>query len=116
MRRKAIRPRLGQLTLRGLDAELATALRRVAKERGTSLNRAALFLLRRGAGLGEEKDRPDRIADQLDRHFGTWTADEERDFLKRVEMFETIDPSFATSGTCASSCPSSASRVSSSSR
>ena len=42
---------LAQLTLRGLDARLWQRLREVARERDLSLNRAALLLLRRGAGL-----------------------------------------------------------------
>ena len=40
-----------QLTVRGFDDELAEAIRQLARRDGTSLNQAALKLLRRGAGL-----------------------------------------------------------------
>ena len=39
-----------QLTVRGFDDELAEAIRQLARRDGTSLNQAALKLLRRGAG------------------------------------------------------------------
>ncbi|WP_420636072.1 hypothetical protein [Candidatus Palauibacter sp.] len=40
-----------QLTVRGLGDDLTSAIRRLANRDGTSLNRAAVKLLRRGAGL-----------------------------------------------------------------
>ena len=42
---------MNQLTVRGFDDELAERIRRLAKQDGTSLNQAALKLLRKGAGL-----------------------------------------------------------------
>lgn len=39
-----------QLTLRGFDPELERRLRELARREGISLNKAALKLLRRGAG------------------------------------------------------------------
>ena len=43
-----------QLTIRGFDDRLERALCALARERGISLNRAALLLMRQGAGLGSE--------------------------------------------------------------
>ena len=40
-----------QLTLRGFDSELEKHLRELARRNATSLNKAALQLMRRGAGL-----------------------------------------------------------------
>ena len=42
-----------QLTVRGFDDELAEAIRQLARRDGTSLNQAALKLLRRGADLSD---------------------------------------------------------------
>ena len=44
---------MNQLTVRGFDDELAERIRRLAKRDGTSLNQAALKLLRKGAGLAD---------------------------------------------------------------
>lgn len=49
-----------QLTLRGFDPALERRLRELARRNGTSLNKAALQLMRRGAGL--EAGQPPRRA------------------------------------------------------
>lgn len=84
-----------QLTLRGFDEELAARLERLASERSISLNRAALLLMRRGAGLGaSEADLPveTAIGSALDKFIGVWTQAEERDFLQSIEGLDQIDP------------------------
>lgn len=82
-----------QLTLRGFDKELERRLREVARTRGVSLNQAALILLREGAGLLEPR-RPARVVgDTLDPLIGSWSAEEEAEFLKALAVFETVDPS-----------------------
>lgn len=78
-----------QLTIRGFDPELERHLRNLARERGVSLNKAALWLMRRGAGLDEA--RPATIGDQLDAFFGDWTEAESEAFLDAISVFETID-------------------------
>lgn len=50
-----------QLTVRGFDDELTRRIRQLASRKGISLNRAALRLLRRGAGLGEPDGGPDIV-------------------------------------------------------
>lgn len=82
-----------QLTVRGFDKELARRLRQVAKERGLSLNQAALTLLREGAGLGGAPRRSvDVVGDSLDALIGCWSAADERSFRQATAIFETIDP------------------------
>ena len=46
-----------QLTVRGFDNELIECMRREAEQEGISLSKAALRLLRRGAGLPTAKAR-----------------------------------------------------------
>lgn len=82
-----------QITLRGIDPALERRIRQVADEEGLSLNKAALRILRRGAGVGEEGARH-RIGDRLDAFFGTWTAAEAREFLESIESCEQIESAF----------------------
>jgi hypothetical protein len=58
-----------QLTLRGFDADLERALRRLARQEGISLNQAALKLLRKGAGV--ETAASHAIGDALDPFVGS---------------------------------------------
>lgn len=81
-----------QLTIRGFDDELAELIRQFASREGISLNRAVLRLLRRGAGLGEPKDKPTNVVgDSLDHLIGTWTAEEATEMDRALEDFSGID-------------------------
>jgi hypothetical protein len=80
-----------QLTVRGLDKDLERCLREVAKARGVSLNRAALILLKEGAGL-DTAGRPARVVgDSLDHLIGSWSEDEEQEFLEAINGIEEIE-------------------------
>jgi hypothetical protein len=79
-----------QLTLRGFDKALERRIKSLARMEGISLNKAALRLLRRGAGLDPE-GKPDVIGHSLDRFIGTWSKKEAEDFDKAVEVFEQVD-------------------------
>lgn len=81
-----------QLTLRGFDKALQERIRSLARSERISLNRAALLLIRRGAGLEEANSKPrDVIGDSLDRFIGDWTDDEARAFDRAVAVFESVD-------------------------
>ena len=81
-----------QLTLRGFDPALERSLRELASELQISLNRAALLLMRRGAGLGDGS-RPSReVGGALDSFIGVWSGEQEAELLESVEPFEQIDP------------------------
>jgi hypothetical protein len=82
---------MNQLSVRGLDKELERRLREVARERNTSLNKAAILLLRKGAGLDEADRHKNMVGDSLDHLIGRWTAEEEKEFLQSIEAFEQID-------------------------
>ena len=83
---------LKQLSIRGFDEELAKRLEEVARSRGISLNKAALFLLRKGAGL-QEPSRTNVVGDSLDRFIGSWSAEEETQLLEALAVFEQVDES-----------------------
>jgi hypothetical protein len=81
-----------QFTIRQIDAELERRLRNLARQDGISLNRAALKLMHKGAGLAVSDAAPNVVGHALDEHMGTWTENEERQFLASIESCEVIDP------------------------
>jgi len=85
---------MNQLTIRGFDEQLEKCLRQLAAERQISLNRAALALMRRGAGLTERRDSPDRVGSALDSFIGVWSDEDESELRQALEPFEQIDPGF----------------------
>ena len=84
---------MNQLTIRGFDDALATRIQKLAREEGISLNKAALRLLRRGAGLGARGgDAPGTVGASLDHLVGSWTDEEADEVVASVdEVFGTID-------------------------
>ena len=86
-------PSMKQLTVRGFDDELAEAIRQLARRDGTSLNQAALKLLRRGAGLPDGQGDGRNIGSALDDLFGSWSQEEAEAFDASLEVFETVDES-----------------------
>jgi hypothetical protein len=80
-----------QLTIRGFDPELSRRVRDLARREGISLNKAALRLLRRGAGIEAESVPANVIGDSLDRFIGTMTAAEEKALLDSIRSCEEID-------------------------
>ena len=73
------------LTVRNVPKEVATALEREKRRRGTSLNQTVVDLLRLSLGVGSIRSNGLRAM------AGTWTEAEHREFLSRVQVFETID-------------------------
>lgn len=82
-----------QLTIRGFEGELELRLRRLARDRDISLNKAALLLMRRGAGLETREEKPDVVGDSLDHLMGIWSAEEASEFDEATRDFSRIDES-----------------------
>ena len=82
---------MNQLTVRGFDDELAGRIQRLAERDGTSLNQAALKLLRKGAGLDDPPQKADTVGSSLDHLIGKWSADEADELDTALEEFEVID-------------------------
>jgi hypothetical protein len=66
------------------------AIRAIAKREGISLNKAALRLAEKGAGLNARPD--DRIGHSLDHLIGTWSAREAEALLESIQSCEQVDP------------------------
>jgi hypothetical protein len=60
-----------QYTIRNIPGILDEALRRVARERGKSLNEVAIEALARGAGITQDRGRQRDLSDIV----GTWRED-----------------------------------------
>ena len=83
-----------QLTIRGFDLALQKHLHKLAQEEGLSLNKAALLLLRRGAGLDSPKPAANEVGDTLDHLIGTWSQEEEEAFLQAISPLDQVDKTF----------------------
>lgn len=83
-------PHSTQLTLRGLDPRLQREIRELARREGLSLNRAAVRLLEKGAGIRAPVEA-DTIGSSLDHLIGTWSDDDARAFLDSIEACEQVD-------------------------
>lgn len=77
------------LTIRGIDPELAEAIRSLAAKNKESINQTALKLLKEGTGLSYKPVF--RTYDDLDDLAGGWTAEDVKAFEAVAEDFDKID-------------------------
>jgi hypothetical protein len=82
---------MNQLTIRGFGPSLERKIRQLARAEGISLNKAALKLMRKGAGLGDEHSEHDIVGDSLDHLIGTWSPKEAEEFDVAVEDLSHVD-------------------------
>ena len=92
-RPKAPGKRISQITIRGLDETLALEIEELAEREDISFNKAALRLLRRGAGVAPPGKRP-AIGDALDRFVGTWDEEEYQQLLTAIQPLGKVDEDF----------------------
>jgi len=75
------------LSIRNLPSDVARALERERKRRGTSLNATVVELLRVAVGSG-----PGAPFDNgLGKHAGGWTAKDHEEFERNTRVFDRID-------------------------
>lgn len=82
---------MDQLSLRGFDKQLERKLRQLARREGVSFNKAALLLMRRGAGLLEAAGAHAVVGDALDEFVGSWSAADEKRLLESIAPCESVD-------------------------
>jgi plasmid stability protein len=73
------------LTVRNLPEELADALAREKQRRGTSLNKTVIDLLEQSLGVHSTR------TNGLRKLSGTWTANQQREFLDSIRSLDEID-------------------------
>ena len=62
--------------------------------RDTSLNKAAVYLMRRGAGLVSAGGEQLTVGDSLSEFRGTWSEEDERAVLDAVADLDRMDDEF----------------------
>lgn len=72
-----------QLTLRNVDPDLSRRLRAISAQRGESLNRTVLRLLRDAVGLDERRERL--------RRYATWNDEDLQEFSAALEDQRVVD-------------------------
>jgi hypothetical protein len=83
-----------QLSLRGFDPMLEKKIREIARNQSISLNRAAICLMRKGAGFTESGKTADVVGDSLNHLIGKWSKEEANTLLKSLSPLDQIDRSF----------------------
>ena len=81
-----------QLSIRGFDKELERRIRALARREKISLNKAALALMRRGAGVVDSPDAAVTVGDALDSFVGRWSARDEQRLLDSIAACQAADP------------------------
>lgn len=80
-----------QITVRGVGIELHKLIKAEADQRGLSINRYVLLVLREAVGLGDGHYDKDMEYHDLDHLAGTWTADEYEHFDKQLYSQRKVD-------------------------
>jgi hypothetical protein len=80
-----------QITIRGLDAETDRRVRDLASRLRISLNKAAVMLIRKGAGLREDDSGPEVVGKSLDSFIGSWSREDEAKLLDSIREMEQVD-------------------------
>ena len=84
-----------KVSLKEAEGHLGELIEEVAAGQDVVITRASgpavrLQLVPQGEALEPRKE----IGHALDRFIGTWSAEQEAEVLKAVEVFEQVDPSF----------------------
>ena len=77
------------LSLRGIKEDLSENLKKISRKEGASLNKTVLKLLEDSVGLRRKKRV--NIYHDLDELAGTWSSQDEKDFMGKIKYFESID-------------------------
>jgi hypothetical protein len=72
-----------QLTLRGIDEVLEQKIKSLALEKNISLNKAALLLIKKGAGLNAEP-KTNVVGNSLNAFIGSWSEEDYDEFRYAV--------------------------------
>ena len=83
---------MSQLTVRSVDDDLRARLEREAQERGLSLNRTLLAVLREALGLAPRTRGSEPVEHHdLDDLAGTWTTEEAEEFDETLREQRQVD-------------------------
>ena len=80
---------MSQITIRGIDPKIERKIRRLAKQRGKSLNRVILDMVYECTGLKKRDKTP--AANSLKKLAGGWSEHVASEFLESIKPCEQID-------------------------
>ncbi len=83
---------MGTITLRGVDEQIAGALKARAGKEDASVNTVMLRILKESLGL--EKKKRSVFYDDLDHLAGTWSEEDAAEFERASAVFEAVDTDF----------------------
>jgi hypothetical protein len=80
-----------QLTIRGIPEEVERAIRKEARQKGVSLNKAALAVLERAGGANRRGTRKAPLYHDLDHLCGVWDKRQADEMERHVALHREID-------------------------
>lgn len=78
------------VTIRGIEPEVAQKLKLMAAEQGKSVNQLLIEFVKKNLGIEKEK-KYSRIYNDLDDLFGKWTDDEFQKIQNKITQERQID-------------------------
>ena len=80
-----------QLTIRGITDEVEREIRKEARRKGVSLNKAALAVLERAGGVSRRGTREAQLYHDLDHLCGVWDKKQADEMERHVALHREID-------------------------
>ncbi len=80
-----------QITIRGIPDEIEKIIKKEAKAKGLSFNKAFISLLEKATGLRAKGKKKKVLYHDLDHLFGIWTKEEAAAFDKSLKLQREID-------------------------
>lgn len=82
---------LKQITIRGIPDEIERVIKKEAKTKGLSLNKAFISLLEKATGVKEKGKIKETFYHDLDHLSGLWTKEDAKTFERNLEFQRKID-------------------------
>lgn len=80
-----------QITIRGIPDEIEKMIKKEAKRKGLSLNKAFISLIEKETGIGAKERKKKILHHDLDHLFGVWTNEEATVFKRNLNFQRKID-------------------------
>ena len=84
---------MNQLDLSRLGDDLAASIHRVAEREKTSVDEAAIKLLRKGAEIEDQARKSDKVGNSLDHLFGKWSVAQAEEIDGIIRELDVVDES-----------------------
>ena len=82
---------LKQITIRNIPDEIERVVKKEARVKGLSFNKAFISLLERATGIRAQGKKKKIPYHDLDHLYGVWAKEDETSFNKNLELQRTLD-------------------------